>query len=398
MALISLVSCLSLFLILLFINKLSFSVSFLFTSIVFVSTHLGHSSAVSYSIFLLGFLCYVLFNKSILLSKFDVLLIGTYCLIVLLVICLSLSNGAKIDLNILKFVQATLILLSLKIALNAKSIFNERKRLNIVLTFLFVHLFFGAIGHLLYGIYDHGLFRISGIVFDSNYFGLVLLSLLYCVIIDSSHFKFKRKFLLYFISILILISGSVTAIISLFLFLFLVKRCPSFLMNHYSFFIISLTLISAYLMSIYYIDALQFNDIENTFLQYKVASVKLRLEPQITALNLLKEQNAFWQGFGSGRNPELTGRALHNGLFQLVFSHGIFYFVIFTSWLSLLLLSYNKAPRKDKLSIYAIFYSLLLSSLMLDPLFLLVFNLVLLFSKGSSDEKYIFNCPNNRQA
>jgi len=396
MSVISLVSCLFLFLILLFIVKLSFSVAFLFVSIVFVSTHLGHSSAISYSIFLFGFLFYILLNKRVLLSNTDVFLIGFYSFIVLLVINLSLANGAKIDLNILKFVQATLILLSLKVSLNAKVLFDESKRLNIALAFLFVHLFFGFIGHALYGIYDHGLFRISGIVFDSNYFGLTLLALLYCVFIDSSRLRFKRKLLIYSISILIILSGSVTAILSLTLFFVFLRWCPRFLLNPYSFFIISIILISTYLISIDYINALRFGDIDNVFLQYKIASVQLRLEPQMTALNLLKDQNAFWQGFGSGRNPELTGRALHNGLFQLVFSHGIFYYLIFISWLAFLLSSYRRVNYGDKLAIYSIFYALLLASIMLDPLFLLLFNLVLLFSKGPSNDQVFINRPNNR--
>ena len=84
-----------------------------------------------------------------------------------------------------------------------------------------------------------------------------------------------------------------------------------------------------YIGSLGVISELDLSSNGNVFLQYKINSMKLRLEPQLKAIELLSDKNAWFSGFGSGRNMQLTGKAVHNGFLQLLFSHGVFYYILF---------------------------------------------------------------------
>ncbi|EPM4617037.1 hypothetical protein ACTJ29_003574 [Vibrio vulnificus] len=388
MSLISSLACVFLFAMLRFYAKLNPSLSFVLASIFFISSHFGHSSAFSYVLLMLSTFYLATFDRSVVIKRYDTAGLSLTLVALIIILNLSLINGGEIYLNILKFIQVAFIFLSLILLAhyNQNGTVSIRKFNKIVVSFFIVNIGFGFIANSLFGVYDLGLFRFSGITFDANYFGVFVLCLLFISYSDRfleyKYIKTSRALLFF----LLLLSGSVTVISALLVFLFLRRFLPRLLLNPFIFLFLIWAGFFIYLEFISFFSGLELSSNGSTFLQFKINSIKLRLSPQIIAVDMLKDNHAWFTGFGSGRNIQLTGKAVHNGLLQLLFSHGVLYFCFLTTFITYILNVLVRSYHNERRFLYSVFYSLIVVSFLLDPFFILAFQFFILILKVVHDD------------
>jgi hypothetical protein len=357
-----------------FYAQIPFTVSFLLVSMLSVCTFVGVEKSLGFIVFLLAVINFIIFNR-VIYSKKTVLIFLIICLILVPTIFISILNGADINKNFLKLFQIIVICISLFFLSKYGILLSAKMKVKYTIVFLITNVFFGLAAHILYNPYDLGLIRFSGIFFDSNYFALHSLVIFYLLDNIKGH-----SFLKTMIAIFILSSLS-ASVIFIFLSYFLMKK---FLFKAFfsakAFFLVTLASTSVYIWLMYLLKELTNNSFESQFLVYKIASLTHRLDAQFQAIDLILSNNALFQGLGSGRNIELTGLALHHSFLQMIFSHGLMFFIVFNLVLSLVIKSTSFAIQGDKNKYFAILYALLIGCFVLDPIVTLFFHLVLFFS------------------
>lgn len=117
------------------------------------------------------------------------------------------------------------------------------------------------------------------------------------------------------------------------------------------------------------------DDWQGNFTIMKLNSIFFRFESIFRGFNLIMmEETSFFFGFGSGRSEELIGRVMHNSIAQTLFDHGVF------GLLSIIVLL-NFMHRQS--NVPALFLSVILFSLLFDPLWSYVFSILPVFGRAS---------------
>lgn len=357
-------------------SGIKFSNSFLITSMLSVTTYVGVVNSFGFIVFLIAVVNFFIWEvKKI--EKKKVTLLLSYCFILLPIIFISLLNGAKLEQNILKYFQIVILFFFLLVILDEVKGIGDKKKIKFVKVFLFINLIFGLFSHIFFNAYDLGFIRFSGIFFDANYFGLHCLLMFY--IIDTIAVK-NHHFLKVFIIIFLLLSFSLSAYFLFLMYIIFKKYLPIAFLKAKSFFIISSLSLVSYLFIMTFLETLAGRHIDNDIVAFKLISLMQRLNAQFQAIDMIKLDFRFLEGFGSGRNLELTGKALHNSFLQMIFSHGIFFYFISLLILTFAIRKVSKCGGLDNKKYYALAYSYLISTYVLDPIIALTFHLFLLFS------------------
>lgn len=367
------VGSLILFILLLYLYaRISFSLSLVLASCFSICTFSGVVSSSGFIFYLFSILIFAVFNR-ILLKKDLLILFFIFLILLFPVLFLSMSNGASELKSFLKFFQSIVAIFGLIFISRSYISISQIQMERICISFILVNVVFGIIFHVLFNVYDLGLIRFSGIFFDSNYYGL------YCLLLYFSLDLFiKGNSLLKFLLALMVLSSFSFSILMIFvMYIILSKKCPKFLLNPYVFFAALVSSMICYLTMMLAMKKLSSETVSNQFIFYKLSSLSHRLSAQLDALDILMLKHAFFSGMGSGRNLELTGRALHHSFLQMIFSHGVIYYLLMISILTLSLKGLDKTLMITK-KYYSIFYCLLVACFVLDPYATLYFNIVAL--------------------
>lgn len=364
----SIISLITLLVLLYVYARISFASSLLIVSTLSICTFSGVVSSSGFILYFFSLVNYIAFSKVRL--KYNHLIVYIIFLVVLLpILLLSTTNGATELKSFLKFFQSAVAIFGLIfIAMNAEPLdSNVMKKL--CTSFVIVNIAFGLIFHFIFDAYDLGLIRFSGIFFDSNYYGL------YCLVLYFGlDFSNDKNVILKFTLGVLLVSSLSLSIFTIFIFYLLSsKQLPKFLLKWYSFLGVIIITMVTYLALMLLLKELASESISNQFLLYKLSSMMQRLSAQFEALEILKSYDAYLSGVGSGRNIELTGRALHHSFLQMLFSHGLLYFFLMVTILAISLKG-NYGNIVEKRKYFSIYYSLLLACYVLDPYATLYFN------------------------
>ncbi|QHS14345.1 hypothetical protein [Shewanella sp. Arc9-LZ] len=372
MVLISIASLIIFILLLYLYARVSLSLSLLLVSCFSICTFSGVVSSSGFIFYLFSIIIFFLFNR-ITFKKDLFILFFMFLFFLLPVLFLSLNNGASELNSFLKFFQSIVATFGLVFISRAHVSITQVQMERICISFVIVNVVFGLVFHLLFNVYDLGLIRFSGIFFDSNYYGL------YCLLLYFSlDLFFKGNRLLKLTLALMVISSLSFSILLIFLmYIILSQKCPKFMMNPFSFFFALVSSMICYLTLMLAMKKLSSEAVSNQFIFYKLSSLSHRLSAQFDALDILTLNNAFFSGMGSGRNLELTGRALHHSFLQMIFSHGVIYYLLMILILTLSLKGLDNTLVITR-KYYAIFYCLLVACFVLDPYATLYFNIVAL--------------------
>ncbi|MCL1145221.1 hypothetical protein L2747_04220 [Shewanella marinintestina] len=372
MVLISIGSLIFFVLLLYLYARISLSLSLVIVSCFSICTFSGVVSSSGFIFYLFSIIIFVLFNR-ISFKKDLLILFFMFLLFLLPILFLSLNNGASEVKSFLKFFQSVVAIFGLVFISRANISISQVQMERICISFIVVNVVFGLVFHLLFNVYDLGLIRFSGIFFDSNYYGL------YCLLLYFSldlFFKINRLLKL-ILALMVLSSLSFSILLIFVMYIILSQKCPKFLMNPFAFFSALVSSMICYLTLMLAMKKLSNEAVSNQFIFYKLSSLSHRLSAQFDALDILTLKHAFFSGMGSGRNLELTGRALHHSFLQMIFSHGIIYYLLMISILTLSLKGLDNTLLITR-KYYAIFYCLLVACFVLDPYATLFFNIVAL--------------------
>ncbi|MBR0574434.1 MULTISPECIES: hypothetical protein [Pasteurellaceae] len=308
-----------------YINKLSFSFSFLLISFICFGTVLSNYRIDIILLFIAIFIAF--FEHKLVFQEKRLILL---CFILLLTIPLIFSNLILGGILIQAIGKSLKFLLIFFIFLAS---FKFNKRDSEVGVFIFIRQFIRInililpIGYLI-GLYtDYGNFQIArftGIMQDSNYFAL------YCFIMYTflPTINYKEKAFL-FIFILLSQSWSILGSFMIYLCfhnlkfkLFFSKYLPFLLV------IISVVAIDFYINNLG--RGFVLTDYKENVISLKINSILFRLEAMSGGyIDILKNVDSLFWGHGSGRSLEYSNRVFHNFYFQFLFDHGIFAVVLF---------------------------------------------------------------------
>lgn len=298
-------------------------------------------------------------------------------ILTLCVIFLSYLNGASLVLNFVKYIQTIVVWTTLIIFAYSKEVMTERVVKKLSNTYAILIFFSGIVIHFLFNGYDEGMIRFSAIYFDANYFGLVCLLLYFLLdVYRLNHYKLKWIFFL-----MVFASLSSTAIVCLLVYIIISKTRFIPIINGWFLYVFILILNFAYINLMAFLEAFKPSDDSSIFITYKLVSLSHRLRVQFDALDMISNNYGWALGYGSGRNIELVGLALHNGFLQYIFSHGIIYFLlnVFVICYSYEILRLRTKNTQDKKKLMAIYFALVLSCFLLDPFISLFMHVVVLF-------------------
>lgn len=385
MTVISILAMISMLVLFIFYGKVSFSTSLYIVSIFSITTYAGvqHSIGFIFNFFALMLLIYCsrIYFKKKTITYIYVLSVANF-----VIIFLSLNNGAVFVLNFLKFAQVSVLFLSIIVLHPISRTVSIMQMERCIVSIIVVNLFFGFFAHIFFNPYDEGMIRFSGIFFDANYFSLYLLLFYYALELFKSSGYMKLC-----VAILLCLTLSASAIGLLFIYILLKKVLPKIFLSRAYLFIISLSSVGVYMSIIFWLQSLSQNKVEGNFLIYKMVSLSQRVNVQIKAWDMLKSSDAFIVGFGSGRNLELTGKALHNSYIQMIFSHGFLYLLSVISMLCIFVwLGRSKMCNEDERCYFAIVYTFIIAGFVLDPLMSFYFNILFLFSYVGANNR-IYN-------
>lgn len=372
MVLISIGSLIIFILLLYLYARISFSLSLVLVSCFSVCTFSGVVFSSGFIFYFFSIIIFSLFNR-IYLKKEFLILFFSFMLLLFPILFLSMNNGASELKSFLKFFQTLVAIFGLIFISKTCVSITQIQMEKICISFIWVNIVFGMIFHVLFNVYDLGLIRFSGIFFDSNYYGL------YCLLLYFSLDLFTKdnKLLKLILALMVLSSLSFSILTIFVIYIVLSRKSPQFLLNPYAFFATLISSMISYLTMMLAMKKLSNETVSNQFIFYKLSSLSHRLSAQLDALDILMLQHAFFSGMGSGRNLELTGRALHHSFLQMIFSHGVIYYLLMISMLTFSLKGLDSTLIITK-KYYAIFYCLLIACFVLDPYATLYFNLVAL--------------------
>ncbi|WP_137671345.1 hypothetical protein [Agarivorans sp. Toyoura001] len=293
------------------------------------------------------------------------------------VIFLSYLNDASLILNFVKYIQTIVVWTTLILFAYSKEVMTERVVKKLSITYVTLIFFSGIVIHFLFNGYDEGMIRFSAIYFDANYFGLVCLLLYFILdIYRINSYRLKNIFFL-----MVFASLSSTAIACLLVYIIVSKTRFIPILNGWFLYFLILILNAAYINMMVYLEAFKPSDDSSMFITYKLVSLSHRLRVQFDALDMISNNYGWAIGYGSGRNIELVGLALHNGFLQYIFSHGIVYFLlnVFIICYSYEILRFRTKKTRDRRKLMAIYLALVLSCFLLDPFISLFMHVVALF-------------------
>ena len=209
--------------------------------------------------------------------------------------------------------------------------------------------------------------RFAGYFTDANYFAFI--NFLFLISLERYLIRYitPKIFLISFI----LLSQSITVFSIVILYYSgILNRLARF---RYMWFIVFVVFFSFlfYLAELIVIS----DDWQGKFIIMKLNSIFFRFESILRGVNLIMmEETSFFFGFGSGRSEELIGRVMHNSIAQTLFDHGAF------GLLSIIVLL-NFMQRQS--SVPAFFLSVILFSLLFDPLWSYVFSILPVFGRAT---------------
>ncbi|OUR92445.1 hypothetical protein A9Q81_16615 [Gammaproteobacteria bacterium 42_54_T18] len=289
----------------------------------------------------------------------------------------SVVNDASIALNTMKYLQTIVIWSTLILFTFSKYRLDVSYIKSFMKAFIFISLISGIFIHFIFNGYDEGMFRFSAIFFDANYYGLLCLVLYFVVDLSCQSSNWLKRALI----IMTFLSVSSTAILGLLIYIVTSKVKVVPILKYYSIFSIMIILNIIYYFIMNFLDSYKPNADSSMFITYKLVSLSHRLAVQFDALDMIFANTGWLFGYGSGRNIELVGLALHNGYLQYIFSHGVVYFslnLMIITWVYKL--CFDKALlTAHKRKLQGIFLSMIMAGFLLDPFISLYFHLIVIF-------------------
>lgn len=280
---------------------------------------------------------FLVFKNIFLISKKEIIRYFVYFILLSILIFLSILNGAhlyNIFASIGKIVLILFFLMDIKIA-KGWNYFIKLLKLNIKVFVITSVLSIPLLAT--YGYYELDnlggveMYRISGFLFDPNYFAL--LCLIYFIFVFNYLDKGRYAILILLLAMIILSQSWSTIFLLLTYIVFL--RNSSLInkliirVNPYLpfIFIIFLLLLFSYLTSSLEIEF--FDDWETSNLSFKFNSILVRLDASLRGYLLLQDDPSLYiLGLGSGRSLEFADRVFHNSYFQNLFDHGVIFYVV----------------------------------------------------------------------
>lgn len=307
----------------------------------------------------------------------------TFCLV------MAIPNGAHIYNIIGKFLRLFIILFLFFISYE-KSCFSIRDVFINIRSFIGISI---VSVPLLYsmGYYDDAgivINRVSGFMYDANYFALYCMIFMVFLKYFSSYLKRSYVDLL-LLSFLILLSQSWSIIIfTVFVYLFYKNNILIYLakkLNPY------MSIIAIFSIWTFFKgrDKLEIlDDWDTSYLSLKINSVFFRFNSSFDGfLHMQDNSHLFWFGMGNGRSLEVSTKVFHNLYFQQFFDHGFFYYMI----MSLLLFYITKCSIKVPV-IQLMIFIFFINNFLFDNFYSFIFSFTLFLFLMS--ENYLRNLKN----
>jgi hypothetical protein len=339
---------------------------FLFASFLAPVSVLGGASITSFYCLPFLFLYWLIFDRSL---KISATLFSFFLLVIFFgLTALSLISGGSLVIAGGKTAQILILYFIMTLKIKNELFVSARK-----LTFFFI----GT--SILVSIFGpgwneaDGTPRFYGFSYDPNFFAAAC----FAMIVWIEHMEElqeipKYLFLKVTLLILILFSMSFSILLILTGYVF-AKRLLVFNIKRIFWQPVFLFLVFVFPLASFYLAEkfIYFFEYHNNgiYSQFKLSSIHQRLGVQREALEIFTQNPSIsLTGVGSGRTLELLERALHNGYLQLVFAHGLLFYVAFFSLVFFVFSNLGRDRRLTKVGIIGVF-GLLLLNLSIDTVF-----------------------------